>query len=176
MGDGGGVLSLFERGVWDDLDERIVLDRGIDGAGGESVECLALVPREVAGSGALLVAGMGGGLVAAVQLGANRVVDVFRHDEVEPVVALGFDVERRMISGGGQVVKVWQEKMDVTEGEDAEQVVNGGAENSRSSDDDEDNDEDDSGSEDERANRKKKRRKLSATNGKGYFGSFAGLD
>jgi len=63
------------------------------------------------GSGRLFVVQQGG-TIRIVQLGPNKIVgETLRHDEVEGVVGLGFDVGGRLISGGGSIVKVWQEKM-----------------------------------------------------------------
>jgi WD repeat-containing protein 55 len=111
VGAAGGVLTLWEKSVWDDQDERIVVDRI-----GEAVESLAKVPEGVGGLAhhgqqKLVAAGLGNGRVRFVRVGPNRVVpgmDV-KHDEIEGVVALGFDVAGRMVSGGGQIVKVWRE-------------------------------------------------------------------
>lgn len=111
VGGAGGVLTLWEKSVWDDQDERIVVDRI-----GEAVESLAKVPEGVGGLAhqgqqKLVAAGLGDGRVRFVRVGPNRVVpgmDV-KHDEMEGVVALGFDVAGRMVSGGGQIVKVWRE-------------------------------------------------------------------
>jgi hypothetical protein len=192
VGAGNGVLTLWERGVWDDQDERIVLDRGAaaedgGGGGGESVDCLANVPAAVAGNGKMVAAGMGSGHVVCVQLGVNKVVDVFRHDEAEAVVHIGFDVGNRMISGGGAIIKVWQETMDFGDDDDddddevAHDDANGTDKRALDSDD-EDEDEDSSSAEDEkeqRKRRKKKKRKKGLQKniapGPG-MGSFKGLD
>ncbi len=123
VGSGGGVVTLWERGVWDDQEERIIVDRGPPGGGaGESLDTIALVPEgvgSVVGGGKLVAVGMGDGKVRLVELGRNKVVGEVRHDEVEGVAGLGFDVEGRMISGGGMVVKVWHEK--VGDDEEAEE-------------------------------------------------------
>ncbi|KAF2454299.1 hypothetical protein BDY21DRAFT_291679 [Lineolata rhizophorae] len=104
-----GTLSLWERGVWDDLDERIILDR--DGAG---VEALVNVPDhlEVGRGGKILVAGLDNGVIKGIQLGINKVAAEMRHHEIDGVVALGFDVAGRMISAGGETIKVWHENID----------------------------------------------------------------
>ena len=47
VGGASGVLTLWERGVWDDQDERIIVDKGP--AGGESIDCLVSVPDSVGG-------------------------------------------------------------------------------------------------------------------------------
>ena len=111
VGGGNGVLTLWERGVWDDQDERIVVDRAP--GGGESLDALALLPENVGPGGKFAVVGLGNGTLRFVKIGANKVVSALKHDEMQAdaVVGLGFDVTGRMISGGGNMVKVWHEKV-----------------------------------------------------------------
>jgi hypothetical protein len=113
VGSSNGVLTLWERGVWDDQDERIYVDVGR--GGGESLDSLAVMPEGVGDGGKNVVVGVGDGTIRIVQLGPNKTL---RHDEVESVVGLGFDVGGRLISGGGSIVKVWQEKMTLDDDED----------------------------------------------------------
>jgi hypothetical protein len=115
VGGGSGVLTLWEKGAWDDQDERIVVDRGLDG--GESLEVLAVVPDEL-GKGKMVAVGQADGAVQFVQLGSNQLVSKVVHDELEGVVGLGFDVGGRMVSGGGSIVKVWHEAVDGDDEED----------------------------------------------------------
>ncbi|ERF71646.1 WD repeat-containing protein jip5 [Endocarpon pusillum Z07020] len=143
VGGAGGVITLWEKGVWDDQDERIVVDKL-----GESVDCLAKVPEGVGGLALqgqqkLVAVGLADGRVRFVRVGPNRVVqdmDV-KHDDIEGVVALGFDVAGRMVSGGGQVVKVWREAPELKKsvslnggkrvvGSDSEEDSDGGEEDS----------------------------------------------
>lgn len=136
VGGATGVLTLWERGVWDDQDERIVVDYGVGRGGGESLDALAIVPDGVGGFGKHVAVGVADGTVRIVRLGVNKVVgEALRHDELEGVVAVGFDVEGRMISGGGRIVKVWQEGNG--DGEDE-------GEDEDEEDDDEDSDDGDS--------------------------------
>ena len=111
VGTGSGVLTLWERGVWDDQDERIIVDPT-----GDSLDSLALVPDGVLASEPkrLVVAGLGDGTLRLVRLGPNKVIHSLTHDDTlgEPVVGLGFDVSGRLISGGGSIIKVWQEKLE----------------------------------------------------------------
>lgn len=180
IGSGVGVLSLWERGVWDDLDERIVLDKGPQG--GESVDALCTIPEGAAkmpGRGKGVVAGMGNGMVVVAEVGGhNGIVDVFKHDDVEGVVGVGFDVAGRMITGGGSVVKVWREKYgEEEEEEEAEEELKGLNGVKRAKDSDSDDWEDEESSEEEKARKRKRRRKgkrLSGANGTGF--SFTGLD
>lgn len=103
VGNGNGVLTLWEKGVWDDQEERILVDR----EGQESLDCIVL--RKDGGVGKELAVGVGDGTVRLVRLGVNRVVETLRHDDVEGVLGVGFDVHGRLISGGGSIVKVWSE-------------------------------------------------------------------
>jgi len=189
IGGASGVLSLWERGVWDDLDERIVLDKGPQG--GESIDVLAAIPDErdivMPGGGKGIVAGMGNGMVVLTEIGGqNGIVDVFRHDEVEGVVGLGFDVAGRMITGGGSIVKVWREKDEEDEDEDDEyedeeeaKEVNGLNGTKRTMDSDSEEDEVSNDGESRRTGKKKKKKRKK---GQGFIGangtsfSFKGLD
>ncbi|KAJ5095886.1 nucleolar protein Jip5 [Penicillium alfredii] len=113
VGGSSGVLTLWEKGAWDDQDERVYVHRGSDG--GESIEALAVAP-DLLGKGKLVATGLGNGKVKFVRIGPNKVVSEVMHDETEGVVGLGFDIDGRMVSGGGQVVKVWHEALDDMEG------------------------------------------------------------
>ncbi|KIV94178.1 hypothetical protein PV10_01967 [Exophiala mesophila] len=111
VGQGDGVISLWERGVWGDLDERIVVDK--DGLG---IDSLVEVPFG-AGAGKLkmneklVASGLEDGRVRFIRIGRNGVMNDLdsKHDEIDGVVALGFDVQGRMVTGGGSIVKVWTE-------------------------------------------------------------------
>jgi len=175
VGGAGGVLTLWERGVWDDQDERIILDST---GGGESVDCLFLVPPGTT-SKPTVVAGMGNGMLAFVEIGQNKIIDVLRHDEIEGVVGLGFDHEGRMISAGGQTVKVWTEKVWIDEDEDEEEESGARKRPAAGSDSDEDSDESDAESDSEEEETSRKRRKK-RKRGKGLQvnknNMFKGLD
>lgn len=153
VGGGTGVLTLWERGVWDDQDERIIVDRGA--GGGESLDSVALLPEGLGLGGKVVAVGMGDGGLNFVKLGPNKVVAKLRHDETEAVVALGFDMTGRMISGGGQTIKVWHEKINEEDGED----VGTGKRPVGSSDEEDSDDEDEDSSEEEQSRKRRKRRK-----------------
>ena len=176
VGGASGVLSLWERGVWDDMDERIVLDKGPNG--GESVDALVSLPDDVVLSegGKGVVAGMGNGMVVFCEVGGqNGIVDILRHDEAEGVVGLGFDVAGRMISGGGHTVKVWHEVGDIEMDEQDEEEEGEEANGKRAGGEDSESWEDEESSEDEKPEKKRKRRKgLAGINRNGF--SFQGLD
>lgn len=176
VGSGNGVLTLWERGVWDDQDERIIVDGGK--GGGESLDSLVVIPDGVGDGNKNVCVGVGDGTVRIVRLGLNKAVtEPLRHDDVEAVVALGFDVEGRLISGGGSIVKVWQEKMNLDDEDESEEDT--GAEKRTLGSDSDDSDADDADSSDDEARRRKKKRKRTSrkekNKGNGILG-FKGLE
>jgi hypothetical protein len=177
IGSGNGVLTLWERGVWDDQDERIYVV-GNGKGDGESLDALMLMPEGVGDGHKNVVVGCGNGTVRIVRLGVNKVVgEPLRHDEVEAVVALGFDVGGRMISGGGSMVKVWQEEMNLDEDDDEEEEdenADTGKRAMTSDSDDSDADSDDSDA-DQKRKKKKRKTKGKKNAGNGILG-FKGLE
>jgi hypothetical protein len=191
VGGGSGVLTLWEKGAWDDQDERIVVNRSA--GGGESLDVLAVVPDEL-GKGKVVAVGQSDGLVRFIQIGPNRSISEASHDEVEGVVGLGFDVDGRMISAGGSIVKVWHEAVgnededDEEEEEEPESDEEEGKEaktkpqrKHKGSDDDSDDDDDDDDSDaaegkDRRKRKKRKRGKGKDRSGGQHVMAFKGLD
>ncbi|CAI6336065.1 unnamed protein product [Periconia digitata] len=185
VGGGNGVLTLWERGVWDDQDERITIDK--TPGGGESLDSLALLPAGVGPGGKVVAVGLGNGIIRFVKVGANRIIGELSHDELEKegVIGLGFDADGRMISGGGKTVKVWGEKGpsdsqedDEHEEEDLASAANG-AKRDHGNDSDENSDEDmEDSSDDGKPSQKRKKRKRSKgkqqQKGHGILG-FSGL-
>lgn len=177
VGTAGGILTLWERGVWDDQDERIILDST---EGGESVDYLSLLPSGLT-TKPTIAAGMGNGMIALVEIGQNKIVDVLRHDDLEGVIGLGFDHGGRMISAGGQTVKVWTEKTWVDTDDDEEE--SGATKRAApGSDSDEDSDDSDASEDSEEEEKERKRRKKRKRGGKGLqvtagtTNMFKGLD
>ncbi|CZT40324.1 probable WD repeat-containing protein jip5 [Rhynchosporium secalis] len=168
VGSSNGVLTLWERGVWDDQDERIIVDGGR--GGGESLDALVLMPEGVGDGGKNVVVGVGDGTIRIVKLGPNKVTVSLRHDEVEGVVGLGFDVEGRLISGGGSIIKVWQEKMNLEEEseEDDSDDESGAKKRSAAGSNSDDSDVESSEEEDRGRKSRKKRRKANRNK---YVGS-----
>jgi hypothetical protein len=172
VGDGSGVLTLWERGVWDDQDERITVDRGQ--GGGESLDVIRLLPEHVGPGGKVIAVGMGDGKVRFVKLGPNKVISEITHDDVEGVVSLDFDVAGRLITAGGSTIKVWHEMVD----EDQHGYVDEESRSDDQDDDDSDMDSDDSSDQDMgRKRRKKRKRSKAKLNGGAHnMGSYKGLD
>lgn len=184
VGGGDGVLTLWERGVWDDQDERITVDRGA--GGGESLDVLTPLPDGVGPGGKVIAVGMGDGKVRFVKLGQNKVVGEIQHDEVEGVISLDFDVGGRLVSGGGNTIKVWHEKVDEDNGgylDGAMKRGNGSDSDAGSDEEKDDSDDSDAGdSSDEEESGRKRRKKRKRNKGKDTSGgkstnfSFSGLD
>jgi hypothetical protein len=183
VGGGNGVITLWERGVWDDQDERIVVDKSP--GGGESLDSLALFPDGVGPVGKIVAVGLGNGMIRFVKIGQNKVIGELSHDELEKegVIGLGFDATGRMISGGGKTVKVWSEKgpeaFEDDEAEDEEAADStAGTKRALGSDSDGDSDEemDDSSEEEKPTQKRKKRKKGKGRQQKGHgILGFSGL-
>ncbi|TVY32452.1 WD repeat-containing protein [Lachnellula subtilissima] len=169
VGSSNGVLTLWERGVWDDQDERIIVDGGR--GGGDSLDALAVMPEGVGDGMKNVVVGLGDGTVKIVQLGKNKVMgDPLRHDEVEAVVGVGFDVHGRLISGGGSIVKVWEQKMNLDDEEEEESDEEESGAQKRPIESSDSDDSDDGGgadsSDDEQSGRKQRKKRRKAKKGK----------
>jgi WD40 repeat protein len=183
VGGGNGVITLWERGVWDDQDERITVDRSK--GGGESLDVMALLPDGVGPMGKIVAVGLGDGSIRFVKLGPNKIIDELKHDELrqEGVIGLGFDVTGRMISGGGKKVNVWGEKtwQDVEEEDEEEEVeeeteANGKREHESDSDDDSEEEMEDSSEEEVKQKRKKRRKGKGGKQAQGHgILHFSGL-
>ncbi|OJD24859.1 WD repeat-containing protein JIP5 [Blastomyces percursus] len=178
VGGASGVLTLWEKGAWDDQDERIVVDRQPDG--GESLEVLSLLPDSL-GAGKIVAVGQSDGAVQFVQLGINKVVSKVVHDELEGVAGLGFDVGGRMISGGGSIVKVWHEAVegeedDESAGEEQEDEHRSGKRFIMGSDDDSDDGSDDGKRQNQKKRKKRKKGKGKDKSGGPHVIAFKGID
>lgn len=106
VGTGSGVLTLWDKGAWDDQFDRVIVDsaRG----GGESLDCIVQIPEDLSRDKKVAI-GLGDGTLRIVNLTKREVEASLRHDDLEAIVGLGFDSQGRMISGGGQTVKIWEE-------------------------------------------------------------------
>ena len=179
IGSEKGFLRVWQVGSWDDNEQTVAV------AGkGASADVLASV-----GQNPTVAVGMDDGTVRFVDVSRTRPKVLqeaeVRHDEVEGVLGLGFEVGGRMISGGGHVVKVWEDSNEVNDGEDNEdENEHLGATNSKrvngfGSDQDENEEEGKESSDKEQQKRKKKRKRNKGKNQSGaqrHVMAFKGMD
>ncbi|KAI5291548.1 WD repeat-containing protein jip5 [Ascosphaera aggregata] len=175
VGGSSGILTLWEKGAWDDQDERIVVSKDRDG--GESLEVISVLPDGLSAQKTVAI-GQTDGHVQLVQLGSNKIISTLQHDELEGVTGLGFDVNGRMVSGGGNIVKVWH-TTENNEGFDDDSDDYSDSENEtpatnskRAADSDEDSSDDESF----KKRRKKKGKKGKSRGGGQEVMGFFGLD
>lgn len=176
VGGEKGGLRFWEVGVWDDNEETITVGKGA------SADILAAVPEGV-GRESMLAVGMDDGVVKIVGLGGKRpkVVGEVRHDEVEGVSGLGFEVGGRMCSGGGSVVKIWEESVEPSDDEGEPIGVNGKRMQTGDSDSGAEDEEHDESLSEEEEKPKKKKKKRKRNKGKDqsnghHVMAFKGMD
>lgn len=171
VGGSMGVVTLWDRGSWDDQQDRVVVSRE------ESVDAVVAVPAEAgygSPSGKAVFAATGDGKVTMFDAGKRQVIvgGELRHDDMEGVVAMGFDRFNRLVTGGGKVIKIWEdlkelqeeeededeEDEDSSEDEDEHSDEDGAAKGNKRSRE-ESSDESDSDSEEEREREKRERQR-----------------
>jgi WD repeat-containing protein 55 len=154
VGQADGAVGLWEKGVWGDIDERIIVDKfaGVESLCEVPVGVLGNAKRKVKHMEKVVAAGLEDGRVRFLRIGRNGVLGEWdcQHDEGEGVVGVGFDAEGRMVSVGGEVVKVWTEAEESTESKKRKAgLINGVGGEEEDDDEDEDDEEDDSEAEEE---------------------------
>ncbi|KAI5291261.1 WD repeat-containing protein jip5, partial [Ascosphaera atra] len=147
-------------------DERIYVSKDRDG--GESLEVISVVPDGLLSRKTIAI-GQTDGNIQLIQLGSNKKLSTLQHDELEGVAGLGFDVNGRMVSGGGNIVKVWCEAEGNEENEDEDSDMDSDSEDEKPKQAAKRNvqSDSDSDSEDDSRNRRKKKGKKGKGRGGG---------
>ena len=173
VGGEKGVLRVWEIGVWDDNEETLRVGRGA------SADVLAAA-SEGMGAEPMVALGMDDGFVRFVGMGGKRarVVGESRHDEMEGVVGLGWMSDGRMISGGGSVVKVWEEGIGCGADNEDEEVNGMKRTNGFGSGNDSSEQGGDESNEEAKPKKKKKRKrgKGRSKDGGEHVSAFEGMD
>lgn len=194
-GTSAGVVTTWNKGFWEDHQERIPLSRST----GDAIEALLTLPDDfeisgvATGWGAYFAAGSGDGKIRIVKMGGNQTLATLAHsysaDEArrmangrikvgdyvegleEGVSSLALDCEGRIVSGGGTVVKIWSpaepEEEEAAEEEAAAAEKKRRKESGESGDEGRsDSDEVDSDSDDDKERKKRKKKKRKGGKGK----------
>ena len=159
VGGERGILRMWEGGVKaleTEKEKKIVVERM------ENLDAVCAVPEAVWPEDTVAV-GLSDGTIRFVQVGGKRrsVIGTVRHNEIEGVVDLGFEVGGRMISGGGDTVMIWEqspreEEEDEEDREEEKEIKSNGID---AEDDDEGEISDDESSEEEKRPKRKKRKR-----------------
>lgn len=165
-----GIVRIWKVGVWDDNETTFNASLGAKAG----VQVMSCVPNND-----VVAVGRDDGTVGFVNVSGKRprLIDTAEvsHDEIEGVAALGFLAGGRMASGGGAIVKIWEERREVDEDSDSDESDiaprNGKNVQHNLQDSDTDSDEDDT--EDSKPQRKKKKKKKRRRKGNGTSGGAA---
>ena len=127
------------------------------------------------------VCGMEDGSIRVLRLGKgkNRVIAEMSHDQIEAPASLGFltgDAGGRMVSGGGRVIKVWEERGTTEANSDG--LTNETVEESLDSDADDEGEGDSSEEEMRPQKRRKKSKRAKKGDKRGDHGvmAFTGME
>jgi WD repeat-containing protein 55 len=168
VGTSEGVLTLWDKGSWDDQQDRIRVTAGPSELSIESLDTIVRAPTEL-GWGAKVVVGTEHGKLCIVDVGKRQVHSTLSHDDAEGVIGVGFDSEGRLISAGGTTVKIWQENDDICDESDEDEDEDGEeSSNKRDLDSDGDSDvsgEDSDGSDEPRVKKKRPKKKRKGASG-----------
>lgn len=176
VGGERGVLRIWKDGLSGKESGRVVVERG------ETLDALGRAPLATGNEkGEAVVVGMGDGRVKVVSVQRKKVIGEARHDELEGVLGVGFEIDGRMISAGGPTVKVWEESIGRQADEEygAEAINGHGADRDDSDEADGVSEEvaDESGEDGTRPRKRRKKRKRNTGKVMNQVSSsFSGID
>ncbi|KAK9237593.1 WD40-repeat-containing domain protein [Lipomyces kononenkoae] len=94
MGTATGVLTFWMKDNWDDQQTRAILSN-------ESIDCIAEYPDQ------RIIAGGADGIVRLVDVRQRKAIKEYEHGGEDGVVAVATDSWGRIVSAGGEIVRVW---------------------------------------------------------------------
>lgn len=179
VGSEKGRLRVWNVGQWDDSEQTLRVDKMYDAG----ADVLATMPGQESGGGGRVAVGGGDGSVRFVNVSGGKKQgrvkleeEVISHDEMDGVIGLGWVRDGRLVSGGGQSMKIWEERRD----EDREEAQQNGIDGESLDDERDDSDDGASGSEEDAPRkRRKKSKKGKGKKGRGTESNvlkFKGLD
>ncbi|KAJ8103191.1 WD40-repeat-containing domain protein [Lipomyces tetrasporus] len=169
MGMATGVLTFWTKDNWEDQQTRAVISN-------ESIDCVAEYPDQ------RIIAGGADGLVRLVDVRRRKAIKEFEHGGEDGVVSVATDAWGRVISAGGEVVRVWSVEDECDEDKAGSESDDSDAESgSRGSDDDSSDDSDENGKKKKRKKTKRRKRaraknRLAAMPKTPVKANFSGLD
>ncbi|KAI4115871.1 MAG: hypothetical protein LQ345_003614 [Seirophora villosa] len=175
-----GFLRMWDgciKGVINGKEKRLYVRKG------ECLDVLCPVPQEVVEDDMVAV-GLGDGTVSFTRTGKRPgVISHVRHHDLEGVSALGFDPDGRLITGGGNTVKVWEKNTEISDGEaslidddqeESDEMEDGNGVVSRANG--HEASEEESSDEEKPKRKKRKRNKARGRHNNNHILAFKGLD
>ncbi|KAK9368393.1 WD40-repeat-containing domain protein [Lipomyces kononenkoae] len=144
MGMATGVLTFWMKDNWEDQQTRAIMSN-------ESIDCMAEYPDQ------RIIAGGADGLVRLIDVRGRKVIKEYDHGGEDGVVAVAADSWGRVISAGGEVVRVWSVDDELDELKRLSDSDDNGTESDKS--ENESDDSDDNGKKSKKRKKAKKRRR-----------------
>ena len=119
VGSEKGRVRVWNVGQWDDSEQSLRVDKMYEAG----ADVLATMPGYEGGKGRVAVGGGDGGVrFLSVEGGKKQgrvrlEEEVVSHDEMDGVIGLGWVRDGRLVSGGGQSMKIWEERGEEEDGE-----------------------------------------------------------
>ncbi|KAL8969673.1 MAG: hypothetical protein Q9183_001890 [Haloplaca sp. 2 TL-2023] len=172
-----GVLRVWDggtNGMMEGKERRVAVQRG------ESLDVMCSIPGDVVPNKTVCV-GLGDGTMKFVDVGDKKgaVVAGVRHHEIDGAVALGFESGGRLISSGGDVVKIWERSEEEDSDDEELAAINGVTGLGSVGEDNEPEADSDGGSSEEERKPKRKKRKRNKgkyRGGNSHIMAFKGMD
>ena len=168
-----GVLRVWDGGansIVEGKERKVAVQRG------ESLDVVCSTSGGVVPNKTVVV-GLGDGTIKFVDVGGKKgtAIAEVRHHEIDGAVALGFESGGRLISAGGDVVKIW-ERSEEEDSDDEELGVTGLGSIGEDNEPEAGSDSDSSEEERKPKRKKRKRNKGKDRGGNSHIMAFKGMD